>query len=294
MARPDSLMPAGVRPLPADAVGIGLRRALLDAVRDAPAGQFDFIEVAPENWIGVGGVLGEALDALAARHPVACHGLSLSLGGTGPLDETFLQRLRRFLDRTHAVLYSEHLSYCSDHGQLYDLLPIPFTAERVHHVAARITRVQDALGRRIAVENASYYQAAPVARGEARLSEIEFTRAVLDEADCDLLLDVNNAYVNAVNHGDDAHAFIDAMPADRVACLHVAGHFDEADDLKIDTHGTAVKPAVWDLLSHAYARLGARPTVLERDFNLPPWDALVGELDAVRARMPRLRDAAHG
>ena len=293
VARPDPRLDAGAHPLPADAVGIGLRRGLLGALGDAPAGDFDFLEVAPENWIGVGGALGEAFDALAARHPIACHGLSLSLGGTAPLDETFLARVRRFLDRHDAVLYSEHLSYCSDHGQLYDLLPIPFTDEAVRHVAVRIARTQDMLGRRIAVENASYYQAAPVAAGRQPLTEIEFTTAVLDEADCDLLLDVNNVYVNAINHGYDALAFIEAMPADRVACLHVAGHYDEADDLKIDTHGAPVKDAVWTLLSQAYARLGPRPTVLERDFNLPPWAQLAGELSTVRRLQPAAR-AAHG
>lgn len=293
VARPDPRLDAGARVLDARAVGIGLRRGLLPALRDAPEGNFDFLEVAPENWIGVGGALGEAFDALAARHPIACHGLSLSLGGTAPLDETFLARVRRFLDRHDAVLYSEHLSYCSDHGQLYDLLPIPFTDEAVRHVAVRIARTQDMLGRRIAVENASYYQAAPVAAGRQPLTEIEFTTAVLDEADCDLLLDVNNVYVNAINHGYDALAFIEAMPADRVACLHVAGHYDEADDLKIDTHGAPVKDAVWTLLSQAYARLGPRPTVLERDFNLPPWAQLAGELSTVRRLQPAAR-AAHG
>lgn len=293
VGRPEASLASGAHPLPADAVGIGLRRGLLAALRDAPAGDFDFLEVAPENWIGVGGALGEAFESLAARHPVACHGLSLSLGGTAPLDETFLARLRRFLDRFDVACYSEHLTYCGDHGQLYDLLPIAFTDEAVHHVAARIRRTQDLLGRRIAVENASYYQAAPVDDGVTALTEAQFINAVLAEADCDLLLDVNNVYVNAINHRYDAAAFIDAMPAARVACLHVAGHYDEAPDLKIDTHGAAVKADVWSLLAHAYARLGPRPTVLERDFNLPPWAELSAELATVRRLQPAAR-AVHG
>ena len=257
--------------------GLGLRRALLGALQDAPAGVFDFLECAPDNWIGVGGKLGAAFEALAARHPISCHGLSLSLGGITPLDETFLARVRRFLDQHKVALYSEHLSYCSDDGQLYDLLPLPFTDEAVHHVAGRIRRVQDVLGRRIAVENVSYY-AAPF----QSLREVDFVTAVLEEADCDLLLDVNNVYVNSINHGYDPRDYIARMPAARIASYHVAGHFDEADDLKVDTHGAAVKDEVWSLLAHAYALHGVRPTLLERDFNFPPLAMLLDEVAAIR------------
>src|SRR3989339_1143681 len=145
--------------LPARSAGLGLRRALLDQLIEAPAGAFDFLECAPDNWIGVGGVLGEKLRTLSSRHPLGCHGLSLSLGGPAPLDLNFLQRTREFLERHQVALYSEHLSYCSADGHLYDLLPIPFTEEALRHVAARIAQVQDVLGRRIAVENVSYYAA---------------------------------------------------------------------------------------------------------------------------------------
>ena len=268
-------MPEG---LPARSAGLGLRRALLDQLIEAPAGAFDFLECAPDNWIGVGGVPGDKLAMLSSRHPLSCHGLSLSLGGPDPLDMEFLGRTRDFLDRHHVALYSEHLSYCAAGGHLYDLLPIPFTPEAVRHVAARIARVQDALGRRIAIENISYYAAPFQALGEA-----DFVNAVLAEADCDLLLDVNNVFVNAINHGYDARAFIDAMPGDRIASIHVAGHYDEADDLKVDTHGTAVKDDVWDLLAHAYERHGVRPTLLERDFNFPPLAALLDEVERIRA-----------
>lgn len=258
--------------------GLGLRRALLAALREAPMDAFDFLECAPDNWIGVGGRYGEAFAELAARHPLSCHGLSLSLGGVEPLDETFLARTRRFLDQHRVALYSEHLSYCADDGHLYDLMPIPFTGEAVSHVAARIRRVQDALGRRIAVENVSYYAAPFQAMGE-----IDFVNAVLDEADCDLLLDVNNVYVNAVNHGYDAADFLRRMPSARIASYHIAGHYDEADDLKVDTHGAAVKDAVWDLLALAYATHGVRPTLLERDFNFPPLPVLLAEVERIRA-----------
>jgi len=262
---------------PVRGAGLGLRRALLDELIEAPAGAFDFLECAPDNWIGVGGALGEKLATLSARHPLSCHGLSLSLGGPDPLDMEFLNRTREFLERHGVALYSEHLSYCSADGQLYDLLPIPFTDEAVHHVAGRIRQVQDALGRRIAVENVSYY-AAPY----QALDEIDFVNAVLAEADCDLLLDVNNVFVNAINHGYDARAFIEAMPASRIASIHAAGHYDEADDLKIDTHGAAVKDDVWALLAHAYATHGLRPTLLERDFNFPPLATLLAEVDRIR------------
>ena len=267
-----------MQPGPGNAsAGLGLRRAVLGALQGSPEGAFDFLECAPENWIGVGGKLGHAFDALAAKHTITCHGLSLSLGGPAPLDEPFLIRVRRFLERYRVPLYSEHLSYCSDDGQLYDLLPLPFTDEAVHHVAGRIRRVQDVLGRRIAVENVSYY-AAPF----QSLREIDFVTAVLEEADCDLLLDVNNVYVNSINHGYDPRDYIARMPAARIASYHVAGHFDEADDLKVDTHGAAVKDEVWLLLAHAYALHGVRPTLLERDFNFPPLAMLLDEVAAIR------------
>ena len=258
-------------------VGLGLRRGLLKDLQAAPAGDFDFLEVAPENWIGVGGAHGAALRELAERYPLSCHGLSLSLGGPAPLDSGFLQEVRVFLDNHRVEHYSEHLSYCSDDGHLYDLLPLPFTEEAVHHVAARIRQSQDILGRRLAVENVSYY-AAP----RQDMDEVTFTNAVLREADCDLLLDVNNVYVNAINHGFDPRDFLARIEPGRVVGMHVAGHFDESDSLKIDTHGASVKPQVWSLLAEAYARFGAQPTLLERDFNFPAFAELVAELQTIR------------
>lgn len=258
-------------------VGLGLRRGLLKDLQAAPAGDFDFLEVAPENWIGVGGAHGAALRELAERYPLSCHGLSLSLGGPAPLDCSFLQEVRVFLDHHRVEHYSEHLSYCSDDGHLYDLLPLPFTEEAVHHVAARIRQSQDIIGRRLAVENVSYY-AAP----RQDMDEVTFTNAVLREADCDLLLDVNNVYVNAINHGFDPQAFLARIEPGRVVGMHVAGHFDESDSLKIDTHGASVKPQVWSLLAEAYARFGAQPTLLERDFNFPAFAELVAELQTIR------------
>ncbi|NBC23654.1 MAG: DUF692 family protein [Gammaproteobacteria bacterium] len=257
--------------------GLGLRRGLMQALWERQPGEVDFLEVAPENWIGVGGRQGRRFREFTERYPVTLHGLSLSLGAPSPLDEELLGRIRRFMDRHGITFYSEHLSYCGDDGHLYDLMPIPFTEEAVHYVAGRIRRAQDILGQRIAVENVSYY-----AMPDRSLSEQEFLRAVLEEADCDLLLDVNNIVVNAINHGYDAGEFLEAMPAERVAYLHVAGHYVEAEDLRVDTHGAAVSDPVWQLLARTYERLGPLPTLLERDFNFPPLDELLGEVRLVR------------
>lgn len=259
--------------------GLGLRRALLPELLSMDVGAVDFLECTPDNWINVGGLQGDRLAQLAERFPLACHGLSLSLGGPAPLDLELLRRTREFLDNRNVAFFSEHLSYCSDDGQLYDLLPLPFTDEAVRHVASRIRQAQDVLERRIAVENISYY-AAPY----QALQEIDFLRAVLAEADCDLLLDVNNLYVNSINHGYDAAAYLAALPVERVVYMHVAGHYDEAPDLKIDTHGATVKADVWSLLQQAYQRFGALPTLLERDFNFPPLAELLGEVEQIRAR----------
>lgn len=265
--------------LPPRSAGLGLRRGLIEPLLELEGGAIDFLECAPDNWIGVGGRLGDALETLSSRHPLTCHGLSLSLGGPEPLDRDLLQCTRDFLDRHHVRLYSEHLSYCTDDGHLYDLMPIPFTEEAVHHVAARIRQAQDLLGRRIAVENVSYYAAPWQAMDEA-----DFVNAVLAEADCDLLLDVNNVYVNSINFGYDPQAFLARMPAARIASYHVAGHYDQADDLKVDTHGTSVKHDVWALLDTAYRLHGVRPTLLERDFNFPPMPELLDEVAQIRAR----------
>lgn len=272
-------------PYVSQGAGLGLRRALMPELLAMQASAVDFLECTPDNWINVGGRHGNDLARLAERLPLTCHGLSLSLGGPAPLDHELLRRTRTFLDHYNVAFFSEHLSYCSDDGQLYDLLPLPFTDEAVRHVAARIRQTQDALERRIAVENISYY-AAPY----QALQEIDFLRAVLEEADCDVLLDVNNLYVNAINHRYDAGEYLAALPVERVVYLHVAGHYDEAPDLKIDTHGATVKADVWNLLEQAYQRFGALPTLLERDFNFPPLTQLLAEVEQIRQRQQSATD----
>lgn len=256
--------------------GLGLRRGQLPALQADPA-DIDFFEVAPENWIDVGGKFGRAFRALTERIPLICHGLSLSLGGPDPLDEVFVERVARFLKTHDAVLYSEHLSACTDGGHLYDLMPLPFTEHMVQHVADRVRRVQDRIGARMAVENSSYYTPLSTA-----LSELDFVNAVLERADCLMLLDVNNVYVNSVNHGYDPQAYIAGIPSDRIAYLHLAGHDREAPDFIVDTHGAAVDEAVWKLLDFTYRQHGPVPTLLERDFNLPPLAELKQELVRIR------------
>ena len=224
------------------------------------------MEVAPENWMGVGGQRGRLFREFTERMPFVCHGLSLSIGGPSPLDETFLHRLRPFLDQHRIRCYTEHLSYCSDDGHLYDLMPIPFTQEAVRYVAARVKRVQDIL------------------------SEIEFITAILEEADCDLLLDVNNIYVNSVNHRYDAIEFLQGLPGHRIAYGHIAGHDHEAEDLIVDTHGANVIAGVWQLLDKAYETFGVFPTLLERDFNIPTVAELMQEIGQIKSLQDKWQD----
>lgn len=270
--------------MPANLVGagLGLRRGYmktLDENAKLVASAVDFMEVAPENWIDVGGRFGRRFRGYTERFPFVCHGLSLSLGGPSPLDMDLLAAIKAFLDDHQVRFYTEHLSACSDTGHLYDLMPIPFTDDAVHYVADRIRRVQDVLERQIGIENVSYYAAPRVAGQE--MTELEFINAVVEEADCLLLLDVNNIYVNSINFGYDASGFLRGLPGDRAAYFHVAGHYREAEDLRIDTHAAAVIDPVWGLLREAYEIYGPRPTLLERDFNFPPIDRLMDEVGTI-------------
>ncbi|HUU73281.1 MAG TPA: DUF692 domain-containing protein [Burkholderiales bacterium] len=266
---------------------MGLRRELIPALSAGKPEAISFYEVAPENWIDMGGAKAKAFRALTERTPLVCHGLSLSLGGPTPLDEVFLRKLKSFLEVHQSPLYTEHLSYCSDDGHLYDLMPIPFTAEAVTYVAKRIRQTQDILGQRIAVENASFYTGSPI----DEMSELEFVNAVVTEADCWLHLDVNNVYVNSVNHRYDPRDFLRGIPADRVVYMHMAGHYRESDDLLVDTHGADVIDPVWDLLEFTYREIGVHPTLLERDFNIPPLADLVTEVARIASVQHRFQPA---
>ncbi|MEE9575324.1 MAG: DUF692 domain-containing protein [Gammaproteobacteria bacterium] len=262
---------------PVQGAGLGLRRAFIGSLADNIPSQIDFMEVAPENWIDVGGKLGRQFKRITEQIPMVCHGLSLNIGGQAPLDEAFIRRVKQFLETHNMRIYSEHLSYCADDGHLYDLMPIPFTEEAVHYVAERIMRVQDIIGQRMAMENASYYAAVG-----KEMEEIEFVNAVLEEADCLFHIDINNIYVNSINHCYDAEAFLKALPGDRIAYAHIAGHYVEAEDLRVDTHGADVIDPVWKLLDVAYEHFGVFPTLLERDFNIPPMENLLKEVETIR------------
>ena len=262
---------------PVEGAGLGLRRPLIDTLMANPPEDVDFMEVAPENWIHVGGKAGKKLRFFTERYPFVIHGLSLSIGAPSPLNEQLVHDIRDFMKEHDIRMYSEHLSYCGDDGQLYDLMPIPFTEEAVSWVAHRVQRVQDILGQRMALENVSYY--APL---DTSMSERDFLLAVLEEADCDLMLDINNIVVNSINHRYDASEFLRAMPAERIRYFHLAGHYVEDEDLRIDTHGTPVDAQAWQLLEEAYSLFGPVPTLLERDFNFPPLEELLDEVRRIK------------
>lgn len=262
---------------PVAGAGLGLRREKLDEMLNSDLSAVNFMEVAPENWIRVGGTYGKKFRQFTEKVDFLCHGLSLSIGGPSPLDENLVKDIGQFMQSHQIKHYSEHLTYCSDDGHLYDLLPIPFSEEAVHYVASRIRRVQDILQEEISMENASYYTPAP----GKEMEEIEFINAVLSEADCGLLLDVNNIYVNSVNHLYDPIEFLKQLPAKRIRYAHIAGHYNEDADLIVDTHGADIIDPVWDILHKAYEHFGVFPTLLERDFNIPPVPELLNEVKQI-------------
>ncbi len=257
--------------------GLGLRRGMMEEMKSLTHENVDFLEVAPENWINVGGRLGKAFREFTERFPFACHGLSLSIGSADKLDVEFVKSVKDFMDTHNIEIYSEHLSYCSHEGHMYDLMPMPFTEQAANYVADRVTQVQDILQRPLILENVSTY-----ASPGQEMSELEFVTQVLQKADCKMLLDVNNVYVNSVNHGFDPQHYINSLPTDRIEYLHIAGHFDEAEDLLVDTHGASIKSQVWDLLALTYAKHGKLPTLLERDFNFPAMGELLAEINQIK------------
>ena len=284
--------------------GLGYRRDLADNFLNLSSNNaIQFMEVAPENWVKMGGAARYRFDQAAERYPLAVHGLSLSLGGQAPLDRELLKNTKALMTQYNSTFFSEHLSYCECEGHLYDLLPMPFTEEAVKHVAQRIRYVQDFLGLQISLENTSYYLHSPT----STMNEVEFLNAIAQEANCGIHLDVNNIYVNGVNHGLlDPYVFLDQVDVKRVNYIHIAGHDKEhsaaqvVEDLEgesfnkikgayrhlpellIDTHGEAVKGTVWDLLEYAYQRLPViPPTLLERDFNFPPFAELYAEVEHI-------------
>ncbi|AXT39807.1 DUF692 domain-containing protein [Alteromonas sp. BL110] len=257
--------------------GLGFRREMLKELLPTLPTEVDFWEVAPENWIPLGGKYQEQFQQATSQSSFTTHGLSLSIGSSDKLDIEFVETVKRFLDANNIALYSEHLSFCSGNGHMYDLMPIPFTEDAIKHVVSRIVQVQDIIERPLVLENVSYY----IAPGQ-EMDELEFTASILKESGCQMLLDVNNVYVNSINHKYDAKAFIDGLPSDKIVYGHIAGHYDEAEDLKVDTHGADVIEPVWELLEHAYLTHGVFPTLLERDFNIPPLSELLTEVRKIK------------
>ena len=274
----------------ASGAGLGFRRELIEPLKAGVPSEINFFELAPENWAGMGGKSAKDLRYFSERYPFVCHGLSLSLGGIAPLDESLLRRIREFMAMHGMTLYTEHLSWCADDSHLYDLLPIPLTENAVKWTVDRIKHAQDILGMRIGIENASYYVAPP----GAEMSEAEFISTIVFEADCLLHLDVNNIYVNSRNFNFDPLIFMAALPLERTCYVHVAGHYVEPDGLLIDTHGAAVIDPVWTLLETAYQRIGNVPTCLERDFNIPDLAALTAEVGLIAQLQSRIGQAERG
>jgi len=265
-------------------VGLGLRWDFLDDVLErlgsaSFAEALPFWEVSPENYMRRGGYIPESLERVAEHHPLISHGLQMSIGGQDPYDDAYFSHLRRFVERFDAPFHSDHLCFCGVDGRiLHDLLPMPQTEAAALHCAARIREARDRLGTPMAVENISYY----LHLGEAELPEAAFVQRVLDEADCGLLLDVNNVYVNSVNHGFDAYGWIDAIDLTRVWQIHIAGHnHNEDDDLIVDTHGADVIDPVYALLEYVIERTGPMPVILERDNDVPTLDTLLAERDKI-------------
>lgn len=260
-------------------IGIGYRRDFAEEFLQGTILRPDFVEFAPENWMNLGGFWKKQIRQVTEKYPVICHGLSLSVGSPGPVDLDFLKQLKIFLDEHRVMLYSEHLSFSKcDNAHLYDLLPVPFRYDAVDRIVKNIMLVQEVLERPLVLENVSYYT--PVA---AEMPEHEFISSIVRESGCQLLLDINNVYVNAFNHGYNAADFISRLPLDRVAYIHMAGHEQVAPDLIIDTHGEAIINPVYDLFEHTLEKISPVPVLLERDFNIPEMGELQMELDRLRA-----------
>lgn len=257
-------------------VGVGFRKDFAEEFLEGKDLTPAFLEVAPENWMEIGGYWKKIFNKVAEQYPIYSHGLSLSIGSPEELDWNFLKRVKSFLQEYEIKIYSEHLSYSKcDNAHLYDLLPIPFRWDAVKHISERIKSVQEFLERKIAIEIVSYYT--PVA---AEMSEVEFISSIVKEADCNVLLDVNNIYVNAFNHKYDAKDFIENLPLEKVEYIHMAGHEQVAPDLIIDTHGEPIIDPVYELFDFTVRKLpNTVPVLLERDFNIPELKELQYELN---------------
>ena len=273
--------------MPSLGFGLGLRPEHYDAVlSDAP--RVDWFEVLSENYLVGGGKPLHYLDRIAERYPLVMHGVSMSIGGSDPLDYAYLKQLKNLSARIEARWISDHLCWTGVDGiNLHDLMPLPYTQEALMHVAQRVSEAQDVLGARLVLENVSSY----VSYRSSEMTEWEFLRELTRSADCDLLLDVNNIYVSSVNHGFDPLEFLQGIPVDRVRQMHLAGHQYQGRYI-VDTHDAPVCEAVWSLYVAAVERFGHIATMIERDSNIPPLAQLVAELDRARTLAATLKQQA--
>lgn len=250
--------------------------------------EVDFVEVISENFMVDGGRPLDVLRRVRERYPVALHGVSMSVGSADGLDATYLRRLRTLVDMIEPLFVSDHVSWSRIDGfHSHDLLPLPYTREALDLVCANIDRAQEAMGRVMLFENPSTY----IDFAGAEMTEWQFLAEMTGRTGCGLLLDINNVFVSATNHGFDPIAYLDGIPADRIRQIHLAGH-SRGRDMLIDTHDRPVPPSVWDLYAHVAPRLGAVATMIERDDDIPPLDTLLAELDFARAVQARPQAAA--
>jgi len=269
--------------------GLGLRNEHYEAML-AERPHVDWLEVLTENYLVEGGKPLHYLERMRERYPLVMHGVSLSIGSVCALDRQYLRQLKQLAARVQPEWISDHLCWTGVDGiNLHDLMPLPYTAEALRHVARRVGQVQDFLGRRILLENVSSY----VSYAASELTEWEFLAALAAEADCDILLDINNIYVNSFNHGFDPQRFIAAMPLERVRQLHLAGHSHHGNYI-VDTHDAPVAEPVWELYRSAVQRFGSVATMIERDANIPALAELVGELETARALAAAVRAESRG
>lgn len=258
--------------------GVGLRTEHYTAFETEAQTRVDWLEILSENYMVPGGAPLWHLDRIRRDFPMVMHGVSLNIGGTDPLNLDYLRDLKQLAQRVEPGWVSDHLCWTGVNGlNMHDLLPVPYTQAALAHVSERIQRVQDFLGRRLVIENPSTY----VAFAADEMPEWEFIAEMLGRADCELLLDVNNVYVSSVNHGFDPQTYINALPAQRVRQIHLAGH-EVQDRYLIDTHDHPVCEAVWQLYGHTLQHCGAVPTMIERDDNIPALGELLDELDHAR------------
>lgn len=267
-----------MREITPNSVGIGLRGEHINVLMQQPKLQdIDFLELAPDNWMNIGGIKKDYLADISKKYPLIAHGLSLSIGDVCPLNQTYINDIRRFLDEYHIDIYSDHLCFSRDQqGYFYDLLPVPYFADILPYLTERIVRVQNILGRQLVLENVSSYY-----RYTNEMPEVEFWCELLHRSGCGMLLDINNVYVNAFNHGFDALDYIRNIPTVSVTYYHIAGHL-EYNAFRLDTHGMPVLDEVLELAKKTFHIHGARPLLLERDNNIPPLDTLITELTEIR------------